>query len=270
MVVTAERDIQGARTAAQCVVEVHRRLADMLAPGQTLAEIDAFVAETLADLDSSSAFLHYKMRGHPAFPSHACLSPNDCIVHGTHDMTSVPIRRGDVLSIDIGVIRDGWIGDAAWTYAIGEASAEALRLMQCGRETLRRGIMTLRAGRPRMEWARAVQGCAEKEYGFHLVRGLGGLGYGRTLHGAPFISNVVPRRPGEWPDAFLTMKPGMLLAVEPMVAVGTAEIIADGHDWPIFTADRSLAVHYEANVLVTDDGPDNLTAGLDDLPDIVG
>lgn len=270
MVVTAERDIQGARIAAQSVVEVHRRLAEFLAPGQTLAEIDRFVAGALADLDSRSAFLNYKMRGHPPFPSHACLSLNDCIVHGTHDMTAEPIKPGDVLSIDIGVVRDGWIGDAAWTFAISEASAEALRLMHCGRETLRRGIAALCADRPLMDWARVVQGCAEKEYHFHLVRGLGGHGYGRTLHGAPFISNVVPRRPGEWPDAFVKMTPGMLLAVEPMVAIGTADIVADIHDWPIYTADGSLAVHYEANVLVTEDGPEDLTAGLGDLPDIVG
>ena len=111
MVVTAQRDIQGARTAAQCVVEVHRRLADFLAPGQTLARIDRFVAGALADLDSRSAFLHYRMRSHPPFPSHACLSLNDCIVHGTHDMSPEPIRAGDVLSVDIGVVRDGWIGD---------------------------------------------------------------------------------------------------------------------------------------------------------------
>ncbi len=270
MVVTAQREIDAARNAAQRVVEAHRRLAEFLRAGQTLAQIDRFVAETLSDLECRSAFLRYRMRGHPPFPSHACLSLNSCIVHGTHDMTSAPTRPGDLLSVDIGVIHDGWIGDAAWTYAIAEASLVARRLMDCGRESLRRGIAALRVGRPLLDWAKAVQGYVEKDCGFHLVRGLGGHGYGKKLHGTPFISNVVPTHPGEWPDAWVTLKPGMLLAVEPMVAVGTGNIVGDGKAWPIFTADGSLAVHYEADVLIGEPGPVNLTEGLDELPAIVG
>jgi methionyl aminopeptidase len=270
MVVTTKRDIDAARAAAQCVVTVHRRLAEWLRSGLTLAEIDRFVAEALRDLQCRSAFLRYRMRGHPPFPSHACLSLNSCIVHGTHDMTGAPLRPCDVLSVDVGVVRQGWIGDAAWTYAIERASREALGLMECGRESLRRGISVLRVGRPLLDWARSVQQYVEKECGYHLVRGLGGHGYGRTLHGPPFISNVVPTHPGEWPDAWVTLRPGMLLAVEPMVALGTGDITADGKAWPIHTADGSLSVHYEANVLVTEDGPVNLTEGLDDLPSVAG
>jgi methionyl aminopeptidase len=270
MVVTLQRDIDAALDAAQCVVRVHERLVDFLAAGQTLAQIDAFVAQALADLDCRSAFLRYKVRGHPPFPSHACLSLNDCIVHGTHDMTREPIKRGDVLSIDIGVVHQGFVGDAAWTYGIEEVSETARRLMKCGREALRRGIPRLVAGRPLLDWAREVQQVAEKEWRFHLVRGLGGHGYGKELHGPPFVSNVVPSHPGEWADCFTRCKPGMLLAVEPMIAAGTHEIRSDRRDWPIFTADGSLAVHYEANVMVTEDGPRDLTDGMQDLPDIVG
>ena len=270
MVISAQREIDAAHAAAQAVVRVHERLAEHLAAGQTLAEIDRFVAETLSSLDSRSAFLGYKMKGHPPFASHACLSVNDCIVHGTHDMTDARIKGGDLLSVDVGVIRDGWVGDAAWTYAIEGASQEALRLMACGRESLRRGVAAMQVDRPLIDWARAVQRYVEGESGFHLVRGLGGHGYGRTLHGPPFISNVAPTHPGEWPDAWLTFKPGMLLAVEPMIAVGTGEIISDGKRWPIYTADGSLSVHYEADILITADGPCNLTDGLDELPDVVG
>src|SRR5262245_24927098 len=143
MVVTASRDIESAAVAAQCVVRAHERLVDYLRAGQTLAEIDAFVARTLKDLDCRSAFLNYSMQGHPPFRSHACLSLNHCIVHGEHDLTDEPIKRGDLLSIDIGVYHDGWVGDAAWTYAIQAASDEAMRLMQCGRECLRRGIAAM-------------------------------------------------------------------------------------------------------------------------------
>jgi methionyl aminopeptidase len=121
-----------------------------------------------------------------------------------------------------------------------------------------------------MDWAKTVQHFVERECGYHLVRGLGGHGYGRDLHGPPFISNVVPSYPGEWPDAWKPFTPGMLFAVEPMIAVGTTEISSSGRSWPIRTADGSLSVHYEADVLVTADGMRDLTEGMQSLPDVVG
>ncbi len=269
MVIKAQQDIDGAYAAAQCVVRTHERLVEYLEVGRTLGEIDRFVAEALASLECKSAFLRYQMKGQPPFASHACLSLNDCIVHGTHDMSNKPVGIGDVLSVDIGVIHHGWIGDAAWTYAIGEASDEALELMSCGRESLRRGIASVKAGRPLLDWAKALQPYVEGECGFHLVRGLGGHGYGRQLHGPPFISNVTPVYAGEWPDAWDTFKPGMLLAVEPMIAAGSGDIVSKRRKWPIYTADGSLSVHYEADLLVTDNGARNLTEGMEKLPDVV-
>jgi len=264
------RDHVLAADAAGLVVETHRRLVDFLRAGLTLAEIDARVASILAELGARSAFLGYKVRGHPPFPSHACLSVNECVVHGRHDMTARPLERGDLLSIDIGVRYRGFVGDAAWTYAIGEASETAQALMRAGRESLRRGIAAMRPGRPLIDWAKAVQGHVEGECRFGLIRGLGGHGYGRALHEPPFISNVVPSYPGEWPEAWKPFTPGMLVAVEPMIALSTTETRSVGRDWPLFTADGSLSVHYEADVLITGEGPVNLTAGLEALPDVVG
>lgn len=269
MVVHAQQDVDGARAAAQRVVQVHESLVEFLRAGLTLAEIDRFVAERLYALDCKSAFLRYKIRAHPPFPSHSCLSVNDCIVHGTHDMTADALTPGDIISVDIGVKHRGWIGDAAWTYAVEHADDEAQRLMTCGRETLRRGIASMQPGKPLIEWARAIQPYVEAQ-GFHLVRNLGGHGYGKKLHGPPFISNTIPRHRGDWPDAWLTYDPGMLIAVEPMIAAGTPDTGAQPRKWPIHTADGSLSVHYEADVLITPNGPDNLTEGMDDLPDIVG
>ena len=125
---------------------------------------------------------------------------------------------------------------------------------------------------PLLDWARVVQQHAEKECGFHLIRGLGGHGYGRALHGPPFVSNVTPgaNYRAEWPDAFVPFKPGLLLAVEPMISAGTGKTKSHGKEWPIFTADDSLAVHYEANILVTREGPRDLTEGMQNLPDVVG
>lgn len=269
-VATKPDQIKAARTAAGHVATTHQALVEFLQAGQTLADIDAFVGRTLTSLQCSSAFLRYRIPGQRPFPSHSCLSLNDCVVHGTHLYETRPIEPGDILSIDIGVTHRGWIGDAAWTYAIEHCSDAALRLMAVGKESLRRGIEAIVPGRPLLDWARAVQQCVETEAGMGLVRGLGGHGYGRTLHAPPFVSNVVPTTQGEWPDAFNVFAPGMLLALEPMLALGSPEIRSKGGQWPIFIADGSLAAHYEADVLVTEDGHENLTAAMFDLPDIVG
>lgn len=263
-------EVKLATAAAECVCKTHEAIAAFLKPGQSSRQIDDFVAQTLAKLDCKSCFLGYRARGHPPFPSHACISINECVVHGTHDMAIPAIAEGDLVSIDIGVRHKGWIGDAAWTYLIRSGDDVAKSLMNCGKESLARGVESMRPGRPLIDWARAVQGFVEKECGFHLVRGLGGHGYGKSLHEPPFVSNVVPSYPGEWNEAWKTFKPGMLIAVEPMIAVSTTEIVSNGSDWPIFTGDRSRSVHYEADILIGEDAPINLTGALFNLPDVVG
>jgi len=264
------RDVDAARAAAQKVVQTHQALSGWLTEGQTLAQIDAFVAKTLEDLGCRSCFLGYRVPRSPAFPSHACLSVNECVVHGTAGYYTSPMQAGDVLKIDIGVFFEGWVGDAAWTYVFGPPPPLVKRLMACGKESLRRGIQALQPGKPYLDWAKAVQGCVEGEQGFHLIRGLGGHGYGRKLHAPPFVSNVVPTHPGEWPDALSRAQPGTLIAVEPMIAVGTGATEQKRNDWPIFTKDGSLSVHYEHDVLITDNGPEVLTTGLEEIKDVIG
>ena len=265
----SEKDASQAYDAAQKVVETHHRLARWLAAGQTLAQIDAFVAKTLEEIGCKSCFLGYRVPKSPAFPSHACLSVNDCVVHGTAGSHTVPLAAGDLLKIDIGVWYKGWVGDAAWTYSIGEPAPEVRRLMNAGKESLRLGVRAMQPGEPYMKWAEAVQGHAERDCGFHLVRGLGGHGYGRKLHGPPFVSNTVPTYAGEWPDAFRRWEPGVLVAVEPMIAVGTGRTRQVGHDWPIYSADGSMTVHHEHDVLITEEGPRILTAGLEQVEDVI-
>jgi methionyl aminopeptidase len=267
------RDAVQARAAARKVVETHQRLSAWLRPGVTLAQVDVFVAKTLEELHCRSCFLGYRVPRSPAFPSHACLSVNECVVHGTAGYYLPPMKPGDVLKIDIGVWFEGWVGDAAWTYLFGEPSPVVKRLAECGKKALAEGVKQLRAGAPYLNWARTVQTIVESPppdgYGFHLIRGLGGHGYGRKLHGPPFVSNVVPAAPGDWPDALLAAEPGTLLAVEPMIAVGTGQTAQRRNEWPVFTADRSLAVHYEHDVLITQNGPEVLTEGLELTPDII-
>lgn len=263
------RDVQSAQAAARKVVQTHQKLSEWLRAGVTLAQIDAFVAKTLEELSCRSCFLGYKVPRSPAFPSHACLSVNECVVHGTAGYYLPPMKAGDVLKIDIGVYFEGWVGDAAWTYVFGEPSSTVKRLTACGKEALRRGIRELRPGQPLLNWAKAVQGYVEGEQQFHLIRGLGGHGYGRKLHGPPFVSNVVPSHPNEWPDALSLAEPGTLVAVEPMIAVGTGGTEQKRNDWPVFTKDGSLSVHYEHDVLITDKGPMVLTEGLEEIADVV-
>ncbi|MEO1129433.1 MAG: type I methionyl aminopeptidase [Planctomycetota bacterium] len=265
----SEAELAAIRESAHCVVETHRAVSSFLRIGVTLAQIDQFVAETLDSMGAKSCFLGYRVPRTPPFPSHACLSVNDCVVHGMASYRTEPLQPGDVLKLDIGVRKAGWIGDAAWTYAFGEPDETTARLMECGKLCIRRGIEKLVPGRPLIEWARAVQHCVEKEYGLHLIRGLGGHGYGKALHEPPYISNTVPISNAEWPDAYRSVQPGMLLAVEPMLASGTGRVEQEPGGWPMYTADGSQSVHYEHDVLITADGPEVLTAGLEELSDIV-
>lgn len=269
-----EGEAEFAYAAAQRVVETHRRLVEFLKVGQTLAQIDQFVARTLSDLDCRSCFLGYQVGKSPKFPSHACLSVNDCIVHGTAASHLEPMKPGDVLKLDIGVWHKGWIGDAAWTYAFGDfPSARVKELLEVGRESLRRGVEQMRPGVKMVEFARAVQTCVEHEHKLHLTRGLGGHGIGRKLHGPPYVSNVVPEiGDGQpWAEASLSWIPGTLVAVEPMLAVSSSQgVVRKRHDWPVYTGDGSIAAHFEHDVLVTSAGPRVLSEGLDELPLVVG
>lgn len=268
--VASPADAEQAYIAAQTVVETHRRLADWLKVGVTLGQVDTYIGRLLTDLGCRSCFLGYKPHRSPAFPSHACLSVNDCVVHGTAGSYLAPMRPGDILKVDIGITKGGWIGDAGWTYIFKEQSPEAKRLMDCGKESLRRGVATMQAGALLITWAQEVQEHVETRCGYHLIRGLGGHGYGRKLHAPPYISNVVPATAGDWSDAFSKWTPGMLVAVEPMIAIGTGEVRQKTREWPIYTADGSLSVHYEHDVLITEQGPRILSEGMETLPDIVG
>lgn len=266
-----DKEIKAAAAAAEIVVKIHQQLSQWLCAGKTLAAIDAFVAEGLKKHGATSAFLKYKTGHYPAFPSYSCLSPNEVIVHGTAGMSIKPLKAGDIISIDIGVKYQGWIGDAAWTYIIEKPNNdEVVKLCECGITSLQRGVEQLKSGNILLDWARVVQSCVEIDYGFHCIRGLGGHGYGKILHTPPYVSNTVPIYNGEWQEATLKLRPGMLLAVEPMVAIGTAELIQHQRKWPILTADGSLSVHYEHDIIITDSQPLVLTKELENLPMIVG
>jgi len=270
-------DEAAAYASAQKVVETHRRLTKWLRPGVTLLAIDNWIGQTLSDLGCTSCFRNYVTRGHGPFPSHACLSLNECIVHGHGLSSKDPIKVGDLLKIDIGVTFEGWIGDAGWTYCIGEPSPLQKKLMDAGKEALRRGVATIKPGAKLSLFAQAVQHHIEVDNGFHCIQGLGGHGYGKWLHGPPFVANAIPKfGDAPWPEGNTVWEPGTLVAVEPMIGVGTGRTKEIRHpfnrkwnDWPIFTADGSLSAHHEHDVLVTETGHRVLTEGMDELNDII-
>lgn len=266
-------EVDAAYASAQKVVQMHQHLSQWLRIGMTLAQVDAEVARVLASMGAKSCFLGYQVPRSPQFPSHACLSLNECVVHGTAGYYTAPMKVGDVLKVDIGVMFRGWVGDAAWTYSIGQPTPQIRRLMDSGKVSLRKGIEAIKPGNRYLDWAIAVQDCVESEYGFRCIESWGGHGYGRKLHEAPHLLNHRPRFPGEWPEASAKWEPGVLVAVEPMIAISTGATYQKEQgryrDWPVYTQDGSMSVHYEHDVLVTPEGNRVLTEGLDELNDVI-
>jgi len=260
-----KNELEKAQESANRVVEIHQRLSQWLRIGVKLPQIDIFVRHQLEDLSSKSCFRGYRTRNvKPVFPSYSCLSINDCIVHGTAGSYSEPVKKGDVLSIDIGVSYQGFIGDAAWTYVFGEPSKTVSKLTSCAKDAILSGIYMMTPESPFKNWSQTVQQTVENA-GFHCVEGLGGHGYGQKLHMDPFLPNMVT---GTCLDD-TKFKKGMLLAVEPMICVGTGKIRHNKSEWPIYTADGSLAVHYEHDVYIDEDGPVILTEGLNNISDLI-
>jgi methionyl aminopeptidase len=263
-------DEPGAIAAAAKVVEVYQRLVHEIQVGQKLPQIDQTIQKIIEQLKCKSCFFRYRIPHKPPFPSQACLSVNDCIVHGTAGYYNLPLKEGDLLKVDIGISYQGWLADVGWTFSIRSfASEQAERLMACGKRSLLESIDKLRHGRPASDWADSVQNIVESE-GFHVCRYFGGHGYGKKLHEPPHISNRRSSDLDPWPEGQTLLQKGMLLAVEPMIAAGTHEVRSTVAGWPAFTADGSLTAHYEADILIQEDGPVNLTAGMNNLPEIIG
>jgi len=210
-------------------------------PGVTTAELDRIAAGVLKRAGAKSSFL-----GYYGYPATICTSVNDEIVHGIPGRRK--LKEGDVVGIDAGAIVDGWHADAAITVPVGRISSEAARLIRVTEEALRRGIDAARVGNRLGDIGAAVQGYAESE-GFSVVRNYVGHGIGRAMHEDPAVPNYGS------PGKGLRLKPGLVLAIEPMVNAGTheVEVLADG--WTAVTRDRKLSAHFEHSVAITDDGP---------------
>jgi methionyl aminopeptidase len=235
--------------AGTIVADTLALLAENIRPGTTTAELDRLADEFIRSKGGVPTFKGY--RGPYPYPASICTSPNDIIVHGIPN--GYALGEGDILSVDVGVTLDGFVADSAYTYPVGEISAEAERLLEVGKAALQAGIEQARAGGKLTDISHAVQRTTE-EGGFSVVRSLVGHGVGRDMHEDPQIPNY--GEPGRGP----TLAPGMTLAIEPMITAGGHEIAVRPDKWTIATADGSLSAHFEHTVAVTDEGPRILTA----------
>jgi methionyl aminopeptidase len=240
------QEIDRMARAGRIVVETLALIGEHVRPGATTGELDALAEEFVLSQGGYPTF-----KGYRGYPSATCLSPNEVVVHGIPG--PYELAEGDILSADVGVTLDGFVADSAFTFPVGEISAEAERLLEVCQASLAAGVNQCRVGNRLSDISHAVQQVTESA-GFSVVRSLVGHGVGRSMHEDPQIPNY--GEPGRGP----LLAEGMTFAIEPMITVGGPEIYVHDDEWSISTADGSLSAHFEHTVAVTEAGPRILTA----------
>jgi len=235
------------REAGRIVAITLERLSKSVRPGISTAELDAIAEETIRQHNATPSF-----KGYGGFPASLCASINEEVVHGIPSTDRI-LSDGDIVSLDVGAIYEGWHGDAAVTVPVGKIGTVAQRLISVTREALYRGIAKARSGRHLSDISWAIQSYVESK-GFSVVRQYVGHGIGRSMHEDPQIPNFGP--PGRGP----ILKPGMTFALEPMVNVGTFRTVVKPDKWTVVTEDGKLSAHFEHTIAVTDGEPIILTA----------
>jgi len=229
--------------------EIHVRTMNLLAgkirAGVTTADLDAAAEKYIRSQGATPAF-----KGYRGFPGSICASPNHMVVHGIPG--GFKLRKGDILSVDIGVVKDGWVADGARTFGVGEISPVAAKLLEVTEASLFDAVEQCQVGNRLGDVSHAVQERVEAE-GFSIVRSLVGHGIGRSMHEEPQIPNYGP--PGKGP----VLEDGMVLAIEPMVTAGRHMVRMGDDGWAIYSQDGSLAAHFEFTVAITTSGPRILT-----------
>ena len=244
--IKSEREIKLMKEAGRLLAITHDELSRALKPGMSTWEIDHLGEEIIRSFGCVPNFLHYN-----GYPASICVSVNDEVVHGIPSKKRI-IQEGDIVSLDAGLIYKGYHSDAARTHAIGEVNPEAAKLIQVTRESFFEGIKFAKAGNHLYEISAAVQKYAES-FGFGVVRDLVGHGIGTHLHEDPEIPNFKTRGRG------IKLRPGMTLAIEPMITAGRYDVEWLDDGWTVVTVDGSLAAHYENTVLITEGEPEILT-----------
>jgi len=245
IILKSERDLEAMRPACQAARAVLDEVAASIAPGMTTKEIDQFAASRIKSYGARSAFLGYRK-----YPCHVCISVNEQVVHGL--ASDRRVQFGDILSIDVGIIYNGFVGDNARTVAVGGCDLLKQKLMDVTEKSLYEGIAQALPGNHVADVSRAIQNYVES-HGFSIVREFVGHGVGRSVHEDPQVPNYVDGKVSP------KLRPGMTVAIEPMVNAGTSavEILSDG--WTVVTKDGKPSAHFEHTVLVTESEPEILT-----------
>ena len=247
IILKAPWELEILRRSNQLVAETLRELTRMARPGVSTLELDRFAETYLRERGARPAF-----KGYRDYPFTLCASVNEAVVHGFPSTRL--LREGDILSLDMGAVVDGYYGDAAVTLPMGRISGEAERLLRVTRECLERSVEAAQPGGRLADISQAVQTHAEAN-GFSVVRAFVGHGIGKALHEAPQIPNFVDEGQGRGP----VLKAGMVLAIEPMVNAGGPDVRVLGDKWTAVTADGALSAHFEHTVAITEHGPEVLT-----------
>jgi methionyl aminopeptidase len=244
-------EIEKMAASGEVLVKTMNLLASKIRPGVSTAELDSAAEKFIRSQGCVPAF-----KGYRGFPGSICASPNSMVVHGIPG--AYTLAKGDILSVDIGVVKDGWVSDAARTFPVGSVSDEAAKLLTVTRESLLLAVEACRPGNHLGDIGHAVQGHVEAN-GFSVIRTLVGHGVGRAMHEDPQVPNYGREGSG------MKLEPGMVLAVEPMVNVGKHTVRMADDGWSIFSQDGSLAAHFEFTIAVTAAGPRILTPWHDRL-----
>jgi len=247
-ILKSQREIQIMREAGRVVARVHSAMREAVKPGISTWELDCIALETMQKYNAVSSFLGYR-----GYPANICTSVNEELVHGIPNKDKI-LREGDIISIDIGVRYRGFIGDSAWSYAVGQISDKASHLMRVTEASLNAGIKEMVVGKRILDVSRAVQQTVESE-ALHIVREYTGHGVGRQMHEPPQVLNYV----GNDPDGNLVMEAGLVVALEPMVQIGTWQTRTLRDEWTVISKDHSLSAHFEHTVAITHNGPEILT-----------
>ncbi|MFA7560683.1 MAG: type I methionyl aminopeptidase [Candidatus Izemoplasmatales bacterium] len=244
--IKSNREIELMKEAGRIVALAHRAVKAKIKPGLSTKQLDDLVEKVIRDNGAIPSFKNYN-----GFPAAACISINEVVVHGIPD-ESTTLKSGDIVSVDIGANYKGYHGDSAWTYACGEISESAKNLLVGTEESLFKGLEFAKPNNRLTDISHAIQTYAES-LGFSVVREFVGHGLGRNLHEDPQIPNY------GLPGRGIILKPGMTLAIEPMINLGNKEVkvLADG--WTTITRDRSLSAHFEHSILITETGYEILT-----------
>jgi methionyl aminopeptidase len=240
-----ERDLEAMRPACAVAGTVLEEVAAFVQPGLTTKDVDDFAASRIKHYNAKSAFLGYRK-----YPCQICISVNDQVVHGLAGQRTM--RFGDIVSLDVGVIYNGFVGDTARTVAVGGCDVLAQRLMDVTEKALHEGIAQAVVGKRVGDISRAVQDHVESN-GFTVVREFVGHGVGRSMHEEPQVPNFVDGKSSP------KLRPGMTLAIEPMVNAGSSAVKILNDGWTVVTQDGSLSAHFEHTVLITEAEPEILT-----------